>query len=75
MDTTIRDALVGGDPHLLGRTEELVLWVLNDQARLPELFEILFDANEIVRMRVYTMPWKKWLVSDLMGLSLTSKVS
>jgi hypothetical protein len=52
MDTTIRDALVGGDPHLLGRTEELVLWVLNDQARLPELFEILFDANEIVRMRV-----------------------
>lgn len=48
---SIRHALSGGDPRSLGRTEEVVSWVLADQTRLDELFACLFDADAIVRMR------------------------
>lgn len=48
---TIKQALTGGDPRSLGRTEEVVGWVLTDQTRLPELFDCLFDDDEIIRMR------------------------
>ncbi len=48
---TIRDALTGGDRRSLGRTEEVVRWVLADPARLGELVECLFADDEMVRMR------------------------
>lgn len=48
---TIKQALTGGDRSSLGRTEEVVGWVLANKDRLPELFEGLFDEDEIVRMR------------------------
>lgn len=47
----IQDVLSGGDPRSLGRTEEVVSWVLADQTRLDELFACLFHKDEIVRMR------------------------
>ncbi|NWF68385.1 MAG: hypothetical protein HXY40_04810 [Chloroflexi bacterium] len=47
----IEQALSGGDRRSLGRTEEVIAWVLADSGRLPELFACLFSADEIVRMR------------------------
>ncbi|MCL4248864.1 MAG: hypothetical protein KJ065_12025 [Anaerolineae bacterium] len=47
----IQQALTGGDRRSLGRTEEVVLWVLADGYRLDELFECLFVEDKIVRMR------------------------
>jgi hypothetical protein len=47
----IQQALKGGDRRSLGRTDEIVLRVLSDKERLVELFECLFDEDEIVRMR------------------------
>jgi len=48
---TIAEALSGGNPRTLGRAEEMVALVLNRPARIAELFECLFDDDEIVRMR------------------------
>lgn len=47
----IREALFGGDRRSLGRTEEVVSWVLADRGLLAELFDCIFDTDEIVRMR------------------------
>lgn len=49
--TTIKQALTGGDRRSLGRTADVVDWVLSDPERLAELFQCLFDEDEIVRMR------------------------
>ena len=45
------EILSGGDPRSLGRTSEVVETVLNGRTRLAELFECLFEDDEIVRMR------------------------
>jgi hypothetical protein len=47
----IQQALTGGDRRSLGRTEEVVGWVLADKERLDDLFVCLFDQDDIVRMR------------------------
>jgi hypothetical protein len=47
----VQQALSGGDRRSLGRTEEVVGWVLADGSRLGELFACLFVDDEIVRMR------------------------
>ncbi len=47
----IREALSGGDRRSLGRTEEVVSWVLAERSLLAELFSYIFDEDEIVRMR------------------------
>ena len=43
--------LSGGSPRSLGRTEEVVKLVLADHGRFRECFQLLFSADEIVRMR------------------------
>lgn len=43
--------LSGGDPRSLGRTSEVIDLVGQDHQKLAELFECLFSADEIVRMR------------------------
>ncbi|MGH9829343.1 MAG: hypothetical protein ACREDR_39505, partial [Blastocatellia bacterium] len=43
--------LAEGSPRSLGRTEEVVLVVLRRPGRLDELFDCLFNDDEIVRMR------------------------
>jgi len=48
---SIEARLTGGSPRSLGRTEEVVADVLADRGLLDELFECLFNADEIVRMR------------------------
>jgi hypothetical protein len=47
----IQQALTGGDRRSLGRTEEVVVWVLADKERLDDLFQCLFVEDDIVRMR------------------------
>lgn len=48
---TIEQMLTGGDPRSLGRTSEVVSLVLARPAAVQELFDLLFSADEIVRMR------------------------
>lgn len=43
--------LRGGDPRSLGRAEEVVELVLEHPERFDALFECVFAANEVVRMR------------------------
>ncbi len=47
----IEEALCGGDPRFLGRSEEIVQLVLTKPHRMKELFECLLGNDEIVRMR------------------------
>lgn len=44
--------LSGGHPNSLGRTLEVVEMVLNDQARLRDLYDCWFSDDELVRLRV-----------------------
>lgn len=48
---SLEQMLTGGDPRSLGRVPEVVDLVLIENERTPELFECLFSADEIVRMR------------------------
>lgn len=50
-DTEIESALSGGDPRSLGRTEEIVAFVIENTSKLNELLNCLFNDDEIVRMR------------------------
>lgn len=43
--------LTAGRPNSLGEANEIAAEVLNDNSRLPELFDCLFSDNEWVRMR------------------------
>jgi len=43
--------LSGGNPRSLGHPTEVVRFVLDNPARLDELFDCLFNNDEIVRMR------------------------
>jgi len=45
------DMLAEGRPRSLGRAKEVVGLVLSDPERLDELFECVFNDNELVRMR------------------------
>ncbi|HKV38178.1 MAG TPA: hypothetical protein VJX67_03115 [Blastocatellia bacterium] len=47
----IAKALSGGNPRTLGRAEEMVAFVLAQPSRLAELFDCVFNDDEIVRMR------------------------
>lgn len=47
----IHATLQEGKPRSLGRTDEVVSYVLTHSDRLDELFECVFDSNEIVRLR------------------------
>ena len=44
--------LSGGHPNSLGRTEEVVVFVLADRAEMDALFKCYFCDDEIVRLRV-----------------------
>lgn len=52
MSESFAEALRGGHPNSLGRTEEVVGIVLADHARLEELFATMADQDEVVRVRV-----------------------
>ena len=49
---SFENMLKGGHPNSLGRTEEVVEIVLNNKARISELFECYSSEDEIVRLRV-----------------------
>lgn len=51
MPELIKGILTGGSPRSLGRTEEVVRLVLDDQSRFGELFKTVFDDDEIIRLR------------------------
>jgi HEAT repeat protein len=51
MSERFSDMLRGGHPNSLARTPEVVDIVLDDPARLTELFASLADSDELVRMR------------------------
>ena len=44
--------LTGGHSNSLGRTEEVVALVLEDRARLADLYQTYFSEDEVVRLRV-----------------------
>lgn len=48
---SFEQALTGGHPNSLGRTEEVIAAVLADRGRLRELFGCLRSNDEVVRMR------------------------
>lgn len=47
----LRATLSGGNPRSLGRTDEVVEYVLGNRNRLDDLFDCVFDGDETVRMR------------------------
>jgi hypothetical protein len=50
--TNFEEMLTGGHPNSLGNTVEVVELVLADSARLEELYQCYFSADEVVRLRV-----------------------
>lgn len=52
MSESFAEALRGGHPNSLGRTEEVVAIVLANHDRLEELFATIADRDEVVRLRV-----------------------
>lgn len=47
----LNNALTGGDPRSLGKTEEVVAHVLKNKNKLVELFACIESSDEVVRMR------------------------
>lgn len=47
----ISEMLAGGDPRSLGKTGQVVESVLSNRTLLDELFNCIFQSDEIVRMR------------------------
>lgn len=47
----IAKTLKGGDPRSLGKTNEVVEYVMADQSKLDELFVCIFSPEATVRMR------------------------
>jgi hypothetical protein len=50
-DQSLRAMLSGGDRRSIGRANEVVDLVLAQPERIGELVELLWDSNEVVRMR------------------------
>jgi hypothetical protein len=48
---SFEEMLIGGHPNSLGRTIEVVALVLANSARLSDLYNCYFSADEIVRLR------------------------
>ena len=72
MSENFESILSGGHPNSLGRTVEVVDLVLEDRARLAELYQCYFSSDEIVRLRVSSAfkrvttehpdwPWSFWI--------------
>ncbi len=65
------EMLTGGHHNSLGKTEEVVEIILNDQDRLEELYQCYFSKDEVVRLRVSSAfkrvckANKEWLVPYL----------
>lgn len=51
-DQSFEHMLTGGHPNSLGRTIEVVDLIFADPARLEELYQCYFSADEVVRLRV-----------------------
>ncbi len=49
---SFENMLKGGHPNSLGRTIEVVEIILNNKARISELFECYYSNDETVRLRV-----------------------
>ena len=68
------EALSGGHPNSLGRTDEIVELVLADRARLDDLYRCYFSDDEVVRLRVssamkrVTIAEPDWMMDLLDGL-------
>ena len=60
--------LTGGHPNSLGRTEDVVALVLDNQTRLQDLLACYFSQDEVVRLRVssamkrVTKAQPKWVI-------------
>ncbi len=48
---TLKASLTGGDPRSLHGVDDVVESVIADPSRLPELIELVFTADQVVRMR------------------------
>ncbi len=66
--------LSGGHPNSLGRTEDVVDLVLNNQKLLKKLYQCYFSTNEVVRLRVssafkrVTAKHPDWTMKHMDGL-------
>ncbi|MEP1209445.1 MAG: hypothetical protein ABJM29_02125 [Rhizobiaceae bacterium] len=52
MAENFEEMLTGGHPNSLGRTEEVVGLILQDEQRLAELYQCYFSKDDVVRLRV-----------------------
>ncbi|NKB50662.1 MAG: hypothetical protein GKR97_00290 [Rhizobiaceae bacterium] len=74
MEESFEQMLSGGHPNSLGRTEEVVDLVLNDEKRLAKLYQCYFSADEVVRLRVssafkrITAKHPQWTMQYMDGL-------
>lgn len=71
---SFEEALTGGHPNSLGRTDEVVEVVLGDRSRLEELYGCYFSPDEVVRLRVssamkrVTIAQPDWVMDHISGL-------
>ncbi len=49
---TFEEMLTGGHPNSLGNTVEVVNLILDDKAKLEDLYQCYFSEDEVVRLRV-----------------------
>ncbi|MFK7898871.1 MAG: hypothetical protein AB8G23_23780 [Myxococcota bacterium] len=74
MSESFERMLTGGHPNSLGRTEDVVALILEDRARLDELYQCYFSADEVVRLRVssamkrVTKAHPEWTLEFMDGL-------
>ncbi len=72
--SSFEEALAGGHPNSLGRTEEVVDAVLADRSRLNDLYRCYFSSDEVVRLRVasamkrVTIAEPDWVMDFIDGL-------
>jgi hypothetical protein len=57
---TFEAMLIGGHHNSLGRTEEVVALVLEDQSRLEELYQCYNSADAVVRLRTSSAFKRVW---------------
>jgi hypothetical protein len=68
-EETFEALLTGGHPNSLGRTLEVVDFVLADPSRLEALYQCYFSTDEVVRLRVsnamkrITLAHPDWVVT------------
>jgi len=51
-NNTFEEMLTGGHPNSLGNTVEVVNLILDDKAKLEDLYQCYFSEDEVVRLRV-----------------------